>query len=77
MRAFDKSQLPQFLALRAATYVGWINERMAEPGSAKRIERFIADARIVRQLFENKRTILRGDNHVQDHSGHRHLRHQG
>ena len=47
VRALDTDPLDLFLALRAATYVGWIVPRMAEPGGAARNARFIATARML------------------------------
>lgn len=44
LRPFDDAHLPLFMALRAVTYVGWITERMAEPGSVLRNKRFIEEA---------------------------------
>ena len=45
VRHLDMDQLDLFLALRAATYVGWIVPRMDEPESTVRNTRFIKDAR--------------------------------
>lgn len=44
-RPLDAAALPLFMALRAFTYVGWIAERMAEPGAEARAARLLADAR--------------------------------
>lgn len=44
VRPLDMAQLDLFLAMRAATYVGWIVPRMDEPGSPTRNTRFIKDA---------------------------------
>lgn len=43
-RQLDMTLLDLFLALRAATYVGWIVPRMAEDGALVRNQRFIQDA---------------------------------
>lgn len=45
IRPLDTTHLSLFMALRAATYVGWIIPRMTEDGSAARNQRFIAEAR--------------------------------
>ena len=45
VRALDMDQLGLFMALRAATYVGWIVPRMGEDGGAIRNTGFIEDAR--------------------------------
>ena len=44
-RPLDDTALPLFLALRAATYLGWIVPRMGEPGARERLSRFVGDAR--------------------------------
>ncbi len=44
-RSLDTEHLDLFLALRAATYVGWISSRMDEDGSVARNMRFIETAR--------------------------------
>ncbi len=44
-RALDVEHLDLFMALRAATYVGWISSRMGEDGSETRNMRFIETAR--------------------------------
>lgn len=44
-RSLDLTHLPLFLALRAASYVGWIVSRLAEPGAPERQQRFIETAR--------------------------------
>jgi Ser/Thr protein kinase RdoA (MazF antagonist) len=41
LRPIDASLLDLFIALRAATYVGWIVPRLAEPGAAARNRRYI------------------------------------
>lgn len=43
-RDLDIGPLDLFLALRAVTYVGWIEPRMEEPGARVRNTRFIKDA---------------------------------
>lgn len=45
IRPIDVSTLDLFMALRAATYVGWIITRMNEDGGHVRNARFIATAR--------------------------------
>ncbi|WP_170516650.1 phosphotransferase enzyme family protein [Ruegeria atlantica] len=45
VRALDTEHLDLFMALRAATYVGWISSRMSEDGSETRNMRFIETAR--------------------------------
>ena len=44
LRALDTTQLDLFLALRAATYVGWIVPRLAEDGARDRNTILIQDA---------------------------------
>lgn len=44
-RRLDLALLPQMLALRSLTYLGWITPRLTEPGGAERAARFIARAR--------------------------------
>ncbi len=44
IRPLNTTLLDLFLALRAATYVGWIVPRMSEEGAQERNHRFIADA---------------------------------
>ena len=44
LRPLDLSALDLFVALRAATYVGWIVPRMAEEGAKARNRRFIETA---------------------------------
>lgn len=44
-KPLDLSLLDLFIALRAATYVGWIVPRMGEPGGPDRNARFIKHAR--------------------------------
>jgi Ser/Thr protein kinase RdoA (MazF antagonist) len=44
LRALDTAQLDLFLALRAATYVGWIVPRLAEDGARDRNTILIQDA---------------------------------
>ena len=43
-RAIEASHLPLFMALRAASYVGWNITRAQEPGAGDRNARFIAEA---------------------------------
>lgn len=51
VRAIDLSMLSMFIALRAATYVGWNIDRMAEDGADGRNERFIDTARRQAQVY--------------------------
>ena len=44
IRTLDTSALDLFMALRSATYVGWIISRMDEDGAARRNRRFIRTA---------------------------------
>ncbi|WP_375261971.1 phosphotransferase enzyme family protein [Palleronia sp.] len=44
-RSLDLEHLDMFMALRAASYVGWIVPRLEEPGAAARNTRFITTAR--------------------------------
>lgn len=58
-RAIDLSDLDLFLALRAASYVGWNIARMTEAGGAARNQRFIATARdMIGDYLDHRR---RGD----------------
>lgn len=43
-RAIDLTDLPLFQALRAFSYVGWISDRLSEPGADVRATRMIATA---------------------------------
>ncbi|WP_299030886.1 phosphotransferase [uncultured Sulfitobacter sp.] len=45
VRAIDPTLLDLFLAIRSATYVGWIMSRMGEEGAGARSERFITRTR--------------------------------
>jgi Ser/Thr protein kinase RdoA (MazF antagonist) len=51
VRPLNLELLDLFIALRAATYVGWIVPRMQEPGSEARNRRFIESARTLCQDF--------------------------
>lgn len=46
LRAIDISALDLFMAIRAATYVGWSAERRAEPGGDARADRLVHAARV-------------------------------
>lgn len=46
-KPLDLGLIDLFIALRAATYVGWIVPRMQEPGGADRNTRFIDEARVL------------------------------
>lgn len=46
-RTIDTTSLDLFLALRAATYVGWISSRLGEDGAQLRNTRFIRTAKTV------------------------------
>ena len=55
LRPLDTSRLDLFLALRATTYVGWIVERINEPGAQKRNKRFLRTAeRLVRDYLNTR-----------------------
>lgn len=43
-RAIDPAALPLFQALRAFSYVGWISDRLSEPGAGERAVRMISNA---------------------------------
>lgn len=49
MRPLDLDTLDLFLALRAATYVGWVVPRLGEDGAQERSLRYVATAREVCQ----------------------------
>ncbi len=50
-RALDTGDLDLFLLLRALTYVGWIIDRMDEPGAAERNARFVTRARALAKRY--------------------------
>lgn len=55
-RALDMTLLDTFTALRAFTYLGWITERMGEPGAAERSGRFVETSlRLARALLHPSR----------------------
>jgi Ser/Thr protein kinase RdoA (MazF antagonist) len=56
LRPIDASLLDLFIALRAATYVGWIVPRLAEPGAAARNRRYIDTALRLCGAFLDGRT---------------------
>jgi Ser/Thr protein kinase RdoA (MazF antagonist) len=47
IRAIDMRLLDMFIALRAATYVGWIVPRLHEDGASTRNDRFVSQARLL------------------------------
>ena len=51
VRPIDTSHLNLFMALRSATYLGWIMTRMDEDGSVARNERFIKRTRKLAQEY--------------------------
>ncbi|WP_102107989.1 phosphotransferase enzyme family protein [Oceaniglobus roseus] len=53
-RDLDLDALDLFLALRAATYVGWIISRMREDGSVARNARFVTTARDLAEAYLSK-----------------------
>ncbi|MBO9451327.1 homoserine kinase [Tropicibacter sp. R16_0] len=55
-RPLDTNQLDLFMALRAATYVGWIISRLDEDGGQARNTRFIKTARTVLTEYLNRST---------------------
>ena len=59
-RALDMGPLDLFLALRAATYVGWIVPRMEEPGAHLRNTRFIKDAQELCGAYLTKSKVSEG-----------------
>ncbi len=50
-RALDTGDLDLFLLLRALTYVGWIIDRMDEPGATERNARFVTRARALAERY--------------------------
>ena len=60
VRPLDMAHLDLFLALRAATYVGWIVPRMDEPGSRTRNARFIKDAQDLCGAWLARNTTYQG-----------------
>jgi len=57
LRVLDDRTLDLFMALRAVTYVGWIAQRLGEPGSEARNKRFIDDARLLCAGYLGQPTI--------------------
>lgn len=57
LRPLDERMLDLFMALRAATYVGWIVPRLGEPGSPGRNKRFIDEARCLCAGYLEQPTI--------------------
>jgi len=51
VRAIDIEALELFVLLRSATYVGWIIERMEEPGADRRNASFITTTRHLAQAY--------------------------
>lgn len=51
VRPLDLAELNLFLALRAATYVGWNIARAEESGSAARNDRFLPDLRVQARIW--------------------------
>ncbi|MBN8294842.1 phosphotransferase [Rhodobacter sp. NTK016B] len=51
VRPMDTGALDLFLVLRAATYVGWIVERLDEDGAMMRNDRFIATTRALAEEY--------------------------
>ncbi len=51
VRPLDLTELNLFLALRAATYVGWNIARAAEPGATERNDRFLTDLRVQARIW--------------------------
>ncbi|MDG2340268.1 MAG: phosphotransferase [Paracoccaceae bacterium] len=56
IRELDLELLDLFMAIRAATYVGWIVPRLREPGATVRNERFVRNAsKLCRHYLDSKR----------------------
>ncbi|UWQ79878.1 phosphotransferase [Leisingera sp. S132] len=51
VRVIDLGALDLFILLRSATYAGWIINRMDEPGSKVRNQRFIGTARVLARQY--------------------------
>ncbi len=51
VRPLDPAPLDLFMAIRAATYVGWNIERINEDGAAARNARFVATARDLARAY--------------------------
>ena len=58
VRPLDVSALDLFVALRAATYVGWIISRMEESGAEARNIRFVATARELAKTYLTEKGAL-------------------
>ena len=54
-RSVDPGRLDLFLLLRALTYVGWIIDRLDEPGGAERSRRCIAAALDLAETYVKRR----------------------
>ncbi|MEM8812785.1 MAG: homoserine kinase [Pseudomonadota bacterium] len=57
VRRLDVALLDLFIAIRAMTYVGWIIQRIAEPGAETRNRRFVKTAtELAREFLEQRQT---------------------
>ncbi|OED36120.1 hypothetical protein AB833_28265 [Chromatiales bacterium (ex Bugula neritina AB1)] len=51
LRPLDTAWLPLFMVLRSLTYIGWIINRIDEPGAVERQQRYIAEATPLAECF--------------------------
>ncbi len=52
LRDADLAALPLMMVLRSLTYIGWVDERLHEPGMADKATRFLADAKFLCREFQ-------------------------
>ena len=52
LRDVDLAALPLMLVLRSLTYIGWVDERLAEPGMPEKAQRFLADVKYLCRQFQ-------------------------
>ncbi len=45
MKPVDLAALPLMMLLRSLTYLGWVNDRLQEPGMTEKAKRFLADVK--------------------------------
>lgn len=55
LRPLDIRHLDVFMAVRAATYVGWSLARQSEPGGMARVERALCAARVAAEIWLDER----------------------
>ena len=50
MQAHHLQAMPLFMVLRALTYLGWVDERIEEPGMAAKAKGFLTDVKLLAKL---------------------------